>query len=91
MSAEHRLSEKRAQHRNRVLKAGTIVFKGSSIDCVVRNISAAGAALEVESQIGIPPSFYLVILADQVKKRCRVLWRKERRLGVAFESEPSAH
>jgi PilZ domain len=85
------MSEKRNHRRQRVLKAGTIAFDGSGIDCVVRNISATGAALEVESQLGIPPLFHLVISAEQLRRRCRVRWRKEKRIGVVFELEPSAH
>jgi PilZ domain len=46
--------ERRAKLRQRVLRAGTIEFDGNSIDCVVRNISATGAALDVSSRLGIP-------------------------------------
>jgi hypothetical protein len=49
-----------------VMKAGTILFGGSGIDCLVRNLSVGGANLEVESQIGIPGSFDLVIEAEHV-------------------------
>jgi hypothetical protein len=87
---EQPMSEQRNHLRQRVLKAGTIAFDGSGIDCVVRNISATGAALEVESQLGIPPLFQLVISAERFSQRCRVLWRKEKRIGVVFEAEPSA-
>jgi hypothetical protein len=73
----------RAQ-RLRVLKAGSISFGGAAIDCVVRNVSATGAALEVASPVGIPDEFTLVIEADNVRRRCAVVWRKEKRIGVAF-------
>jgi PilZ domain len=85
--AESSVNEKRDQRRQRVLKAGTIAFNGSAIDCVVRNISATGAALEVENQIGIPLSFRLIIAAENFSEHCRVLWRRERRLGVVFEDQ----
>ena len=40
--------EKRASYRHRVLKQGTIAFRGGGkIDCVVRNLSPGGARLEV--------------------------------------------
>jgi hypothetical protein len=83
------MSENRNHRRQRVLKAGTIAFDGSAIDRVVRNISETGAALEVESQLGIPPLFHLVISAEHFSQGCRVLWRKEKRMGVVFEPEPS--
>ena len=85
MSAEDSTTEKRNHRRRRVLKVGTIAFGGSTIDCVIRNISASGAALEVASQLGIPASFHLVIASEQLRKQCRVLWRKADRLGVAFD------
>jgi PilZ domain len=79
------MSEQRTKTRQRVLKAGTISFNGEGINCVVRNISADGAALEVESQAGIPAEFNLVIRTEQFNQICRVLWRKTKRLGVAFQ------
>ena len=50
------LDEKRGTQRQPILKAGTISFDGSGIDCLVRNMSDEGANLEVESQTGIPNS-----------------------------------
>jgi hypothetical protein len=38
--------------RHRVMKAGTIEFGSGAIDCMVRNLSITGAALEVSNQIG---------------------------------------
>lgn len=67
----------------RVLKAGEIAFGGSTIDCLARNLSAHGAALDVESQVGIPDRFRLVIGHDA--RACAVKWRKGRRIGVVFE------
>lgn len=67
-----------------MLKAGTINFGGGAIDCIVRNLSLTGAALEVASPIGIPASFTLIIKADDRQFPCEVVWRKERRLGVVF-------
>jgi hypothetical protein len=85
------MSEHRDSPRQRVLKAATIAFNGSGIDCVVRNISMTGAALEVESQNGIPASFDLVIASGKSSQRCRVLWRKARRIGVVFEPTLPGH
>jgi hypothetical protein len=79
------VSEHRISPRHRVLKAGTIEFGGGGIDCTVRNLSENGAALDVVSPLGIPDHFELVIVADHVRKPCRVIWRKEKRIGIAFE------
>ena len=72
------------QHQN-AIKVGTISFEGSGIDCLVRNMSVGGANLEVESQIGIPSSFNLVINVEHSNHHSHVVWRKARRIGVAFD------
>jgi hypothetical protein len=78
------MTDKRGAQRQRVLKGATIEFDGSAFSCVVRNISPVGAALEVGSSIGIPQQFDLVFAADRSRQLCRVVWRKERRIGVKF-------
>jgi hypothetical protein len=70
-----------AAPRQRILKAGSIEFSGGTIDCVVRNISATGAALEVASPVGIPAAFNLMISGDTVTHPCRVVWVKTSALG----------
>ena len=79
------LDEKRDTHRQQILKAGMISFDGSGIDCLVRKMSSYGANLEVESQIGIPNSFDLVVDTELSNHHCRVVWRKARRIGIAFD------
>ena len=78
MDDEHRTSP-----RHRVLKGASIQFGGGSIDCTVRNLSEKGAALDVTSPVGIPTEFTLV--TDTEQRHCRVIWRKEKRIGVTFE------
>jgi PilZ domain-containing protein len=77
--------EKRTTARHRVLKAGTIEFGGGAINCMVRNMSNSGAALDVSSPVGIPEHFTLVVSADGIHRPCYVIWRKEKRIGVAFD------
>jgi hypothetical protein len=77
--------ENRIASRHRVLKGARIHFGGGAIDCTVRNISETGAALEVTSPLGIPTEFTLV--TEDSQRPCRVVWRKEKRIGVTFEKE----
>jgi len=79
------MPEKRTVARHRALKAATIEFGGGVIDCMVRNVSDVGAALDVSTLIGIPAHFTLVLAADGLHKPCHVVWRKEKRIGVAFD------
>lgn len=78
-------AERRKVPRHRTFKAGNIRFnRAGSIDCRVRNLSPAGAMLEVAGQLGIPNEFELVIETDRFRQNCRVVWRTPTRLGVAF-------
>jgi hypothetical protein len=79
------LENNRVAPRQRTLKAGTIEFSGSTLDCVVRNISDTGAALEVASPVGIPAEFNLMISGNIAKRPCRVVWVKDKRIGVTFK------
>jgi len=79
------MSEHRIAPRRRILKAGTIEFGGGGIDCTVRNLSNMGAALEVVTPLFIPDKFTLFVPSDQIKRPCHIVWRKEKRIGVAFD------
>ena len=79
------MNEHRVAPRHRILKAGTISFGGGAIDCTVRNLSETGAALEVVTPIFIPDRFTLIVQTEQLKRPCHIVWRKENRMGVAFE------
>jgi hypothetical protein len=68
-----------------VLKAETIEFGSGAINCMARNLSASGAALDVASPADIPEHFTLVFSADGLRMPCHVVWRKEKRIGVAFD------
>jgi hypothetical protein len=79
------MDEKRKVQRHRTLKAGHIAFnRAGTIDCRVRNLSPAGACLEVASQLGIPDQFVLVVEVDHLLQPCHVILRTATRMGVAF-------
>jgi hypothetical protein len=78
--------ERRNVARHWTLKRTHIALQGhaATIDCsTVLNLSDEGACLKVESAIGIPDSFDLV-LDHAFVGNCRVTWRKVTRIGVAF-------
>jgi hypothetical protein len=78
--------ERRRQPRARTLKSAHILFNQhhSVIDCTVRNLSAEGTCLNVASAIGIPERFDVMFDADQSIRPCRMVWHKEKQLGVEF-------
>ncbi|MGH6848651.1 MAG: diguanylate cyclase domain-containing protein [Methylocella sp.] len=77
--------ERQNEVRYRVLKRAQIVFngRGAVIDCVVLSLADGSACLKVESPIGIPDSFDLVIDHATVGN-CRVTWRKATQIGVEY-------
>jgi hypothetical protein len=77
--------EKRASPRRRVLKQGTITYRGGGIDCMVRNISMSGARLDFANPVGLPRSFTLLIATERLMRHCRTVWSSNQRVGVAFE------
>jgi PilZ domain len=77
--------ERRAAQRRRVLKAGSIEFDGRTVECVLRNISTTGAALQVDRWLRIPHEFKLNVPHDNIHRNCRAVWRKEALIGLAFE------
>jgi hypothetical protein len=78
--------ERRQRPRARTLKAARILFNEhhSVIDCTVRNLSQGGACLNVASAIGIPERFDVIFESDHSIRPCRMVWHKERQLGVEF-------
>jgi hypothetical protein len=81
------MPERKGQPRRRTLKAGKIVFDRRTcvMDCMVRNVSATGACLELPSTVGVPDRFDLVIAPEPRARPCRVAWKDNTRVGVTFQ------
>lgn len=80
------MAERRKIPRGRSLKGAKIAFNEhrSVIDCVVRNLTAMGAMLQVPSTVGIPEQFDFRFEHESDYRRARVIWRREDALGVEF-------
>lgn len=78
------LAEARRAKRRQVLEMGLIRFGDISMCCVLRNLSEAGAELDVGPQSGIPNQFTLIVFPDKKIYSCHVVWCKGRRIGVVF-------
>ena len=77
--------ERRAIPRKPVLMSGAIQFAGGVINCLVRDMTIAGAALDVAEPHNIPERFNLVFKADGTLIPCHVIWRQDERIGVNFD------
>jgi hypothetical protein len=54
--------------------------------CVVRNVSAGGAMVEIQGSVPLPTRFRLVVSAWQFEAECEVVHRSENAVGVRFLS-----
>jgi PilZ domain len=77
-------TEARRSPRRRVLDTGLIKFGDCSVGCVLRNFSDSGAALDVNPESIVPNYFTLILVRKNRILSCSVIWRRGRRIGVAF-------
>ena len=84
--------ERRHQSRSRTLKSARILLNHHQlvIDCVVHNLSPTGACLKVETTFGIPDCFDVMFDVDKTIRTCRLIWHKDRLIGVEFEGDGKA-
>lgn len=78
------LAEARKARRRRVLDMALIRFGEMSVSCVIRNLTDAGAALDVGPQSDIPDQFTLIVMSTKTIYSCNIVWRKNSRIGVSF-------
>jgi hypothetical protein len=70
---------------DRIFRFGTIRCRnGRGVFSVVRNLSKAGAILEVENAFRVPDEFTLIVEGNVFGRFCRVAWRETKRIGVEF-------
>jgi len=85
--------DRRVLQRTRVLRCAKIIAQSRTplIHCTVQNITSAGACLKVANTFGVPETFELTFEHGRTRRACRVIWRTNDQLGVAFETyEPPA-
>jgi hypothetical protein len=85
------MTERRKAPRLRTFLGGHVVFnqRYSTLDCMVRNLSADGAQLQFSDSIALPSAFDLDIAKHQRSYTARIRWRDGERIGVAFADQPS--
>ena len=74
----------RVRPDGRVSRTAKIFFgpKTPAIECILVDYSAGGACLQLEKHVPLPERFE--VFFGTTKKRCRVVWKRALRIGVAF-------
>jgi PilZ domain len=79
------MQERRKITRTRVLKGAKFLLGNSSVrDCVVRDLTNAGACIDIPNTIDLPETLNLTFNDSHSFQPCRLVWRKIRRAGVEF-------
>jgi hypothetical protein len=79
------MQERRKIPRTRVLKGAQFLLKNSSVrDCVVRDLTNAGAGIEIPNTIDLPETLDLTFDGGRSFRWCRLVWRKTNKTGVEF-------
>lgn len=80
------MNERRTASRKRSFLKGTVYFNGrlSSVDCVIRDFSDAGARLEFASIVTLPDGFELYIPTRDQTLDAHVRWRNDNEVGITF-------
>ena len=86
-------SEQRVGVRKRTFLKGRIEFNGgaSSMDCLIRDLSASGARLELSETAALPEVFDLYIAQKDQTFRSTLRWRKDEGVGVTFHDATRAN
>ncbi|NJO54676.1 MAG: PilZ domain-containing protein [Bacteroidales bacterium] len=79
------MEDRRRHPRLRSLIGGRIIFNdgNSTLDCVLRNISAGGAMIVCSAAVSLPQTFDLALPSKNRRLRVCLVWRREDQLGIA--------
>lgn len=81
------MQEHRLHPRTRIAKAAQLFGTAHLEDCIVHDISAAGARLTMASTRSIPDTFDLSFDGARTLRPCRVVWRTAGEIGLQFEGD----
>jgi hypothetical protein len=86
MPGDNVMLDRRQTTRSRVFYGGRIAFnaRNSTMDCLVRNFSDAGAKVEFENSALLPDEIDFTIPRKAHSWVARIVWRRENQAGVAF-------
>jgi hypothetical protein len=84
--------DRRQSVRNSVIfgSVASINDRGSTMDCVVRNISEGGLCVEFDQTAKLPDEMRLTITQKGCSFFGRMMWRRAGTVGLAFRTRTAA-
>ena len=88
---QDRPEDRRRFPRTKCFKGARIVASGRDlVTCIVRNVSAEGARLQLAGIVALPDEFDLCFDSGRRVRQCRVMWRTESDAGIWFAQQAKA-
>jgi hypothetical protein len=80
------MQDRRKSHRDRTYLGGLIAFdyRGSALECLVRNLSEDGAKVVFSEAAAVPAEFDLMIHRKGESRRAHLVWRDQTQAGIQF-------
>jgi hypothetical protein len=84
--------ERRQSARDRVMlgSVASINDRGSTMDCVVRNMSEGGACVEFEETAKLPDEMRVTVTQKRCSFFARTKWRRAGKVGLEFRITTAA-
>ena len=85
---ELKAPNRRRYERVTVMWSGTLKVGHRDIGCILRNISAAGATVQVETPIVVSSIVAILETARLGQLRAKVIWNRGDLVGLRFSEKP---
>jgi PilZ domain len=84
--------DRRQSARDRMILGSVAMIneRGSTMDCVVRNMSKGGACVEFEQTAKLPDEMRVSIVQKNCSFFAKTIWRRGGRVGLAFRTMTAA-
>lgn len=77
--------QRRAAARQRVFKGARVMLDDrSTLSCTLKDLSDTGAKIRIDNVAGLPPTFRLHFVQENLVREVQVVWKTQNTLGVTF-------
>lgn len=86
-----RFFERRRNRRRRVLQRVLVISGNSTLNGTMQNISECGCKVRFAVPPVLPNTFEIFFPQDGARRKCELVWRSDREIGVRFtDAAPSS-
>jgi hypothetical protein len=84
------IKDKRKSVRRPVRYTAWVALEAGQLHgCVLSDVSDSGARIDIDETKEIPDQFTLLLASNgSAQRKCRVIWRQPRQIGVTFDRTP---